>query len=182
MQSTLKRVVYLIIGLVLLSGYGSSVHGSLEQVSRAQENDRVDAPVRFQSIVFDIAPRAANATFIQDRDGFFWIGTQVGLVKWDGMHVTFYNKANSGISDPFITKILTSQDGVLWFGTFSGGLNKYDKETNTFTHYHHDPSDPQGISSDAVGSALYGQSIIEDNEGFLWIGTATGLNRFDPIT
>ncbi|MCP4537831.1 MAG: hypothetical protein GY832_11865, partial [Chloroflexi bacterium] len=218
MQTTLKRVIYLI--LVLLSGYGSNVHISLGQVSHAQENlaslvapalvlndqvqglggaapgtglerlyfptlqenDQLDAPVKFQSIVFDIPPQTANATFIQDRDGFFWIGTQTGLAKWDGMHVSLYTKANSGISDPTITKILEGQDGLLWFGTFSSGLNKYDKETNTFTQYHHDPGNPQSISSDVIGTLVYGQSMIEDNEGFLWIGTTAGLNRFDPIT
>ncbi|MCP4396478.1 MAG: hypothetical protein GY801_04070 [bacterium] len=100
-------------------------------MSQAQEYDNVDALVRFQPVTFDIPPKAANATLIQDRDGFFWIGTQAGLIKWDGMHATLYTKANSGISDPFITKILEGQDGLLWFGTFSSGLNRYDKETNT---------------------------------------------------
>ena len=112
MQSVFKRVSYLI--LVLLFGCGSNVHVGLGQVSHAQENDTVDAPVRFQPIVFDIPPQAANATFIQDRDGFFWIGTQVGLVKWDGMHATLYTKANSGISDPIVTKILEGQDTIVY--------------------------------------------------------------------
>jgi ligand-binding sensor domain-containing protein len=56
-------------------------------------------------------------------------------------------------------------------------LNRYDATTEQFTHYRHDPDDPNTLSSDNV-AALY-----QDRQGILWIGTdGGGLNSFDPTT
>jgi diguanylate cyclase (GGDEF)-like protein len=67
--------------------------------------------------------------------------------------------------------------GVLWVGTYAGGLDRFDPATGTFVHNRHDASDPGSISSDAV------MSIYEDRAGVLWVGTFEGgLNRLDRET
>ena len=64
--------------------------------------------------------------------------------------------------------------GTLWIGT-AGGLSKLDRETGTFTHYEHDPSDPSSLSSNNI------VCIYEDRSGTLWIGTwADGLIGLVP--
>jgi len=57
-----------------------------------------------------------------------------------------------------------------------GGLNRFDRSTNRFTYYTHDPDNPTSICSNFV------RCIREDADGYLWIGTSGdgGLNRFDP--
>jgi len=74
------------------------------------------------------------------------------------------------------------QPGILWLGSWDGvqsslgGLFKLDRRTGKFTRYHHDPQNPNSLSTNAI------LSIVEDDSGSLWIGTQHGLNRFDPKT
>jgi len=76
-----------------------------------------------------------------------------------------------------VRAILRDRRGNLWLGTDKGGLSRLDPETETFTHYRHDPGNPASLSSDTI------YSIHEDKNGMLWIGTRTGgLNKFNPDT
>ncbi len=49
--------------------------------------------------------------------------------------------------------------GTLWIGTWSSGLNQYDRTTESFSRYRHDPDDPHSLSSDRV------RRIYEDRSG-----------------
>jgi PAS domain S-box-containing protein len=60
-------------------------------------------------------------------------------------------------------------------------LVRFDRDRDhtsegAFTHYEHDPEDPNSLSHDFVWS------IYEDPAGDLWIATSEGLNRFDRAT
>jgi ligand-binding sensor domain-containing protein len=63
--------------------------------------------------------------------------------------------------------------GLIWAGTTGHGLNRFDPDTERFTHYRHDPANPRSLSNDTV------VCICEDRTGTLWIGTTKGLDRFD---
>ncbi|NIV38272.1 MAG: hypothetical protein GWN58_55295, partial [Anaerolineae bacterium] len=56
-------------------------------------------------------------------------------------------------------------------GTLSGGLDRLDIESGTFIHY----TEQDGLANNMVLEILEGG-------GYLWIGTANGLSRFDPRT
>jgi signal transduction histidine kinase/FixJ family two-component response regulator len=60
--------------------------------------------------------------------------------------------------------------GTLWVGTYGGGLNRFHREDQKFTHYR----EKDGLQNDAA------IAITEDEQGDLWIGTNKGLSRFDP--
>jgi signal transduction histidine kinase/ligand-binding sensor domain-containing protein/CheY-like chemotaxis protein len=64
--------------------------------------------------------------------------------------------------------------GILWLGIESEGLTKYDGKT--FTVYKSNAKDSLTISNN------YPVEIIDDNQGFLWIATLNGLNRFNKNT
>ena len=66
-------------------------------------------------------------------------------------------------------------EGILWIGTTSG-LCSYDKATDRFTQYKHDPQQPESISNDNI---MMFQTIVEDRDGAIWVGTGDGLNRYD---
>jgi signal transduction histidine kinase/streptogramin lyase len=66
---------------------------------------------------------------------------------------------------------------LIWIGTDGGGLNVYDPETNRFTIFKNEASNPYSISGNAI------LCITEDKDHDIWIGTwDAGLNRFDRKT
>ena len=71
---------------------------------------------------------------------------------------------------------LEDQQGIVWIGTRGGGLNRYDRTTDSFTHYRYDPDDAFSLSNDTVSV------ITESRDGVLWVGTHAGLNRLDRET
>ena len=52
-------------------------------------------------------------------------------------------------------------------------MNAFDRETEQFTRYQHDPADSQTLSHNQV------ITVLEDRAGELWIGTMGGLNKFN---
>jgi ligand-binding sensor domain-containing protein/serine phosphatase RsbU (regulator of sigma subunit) len=81
---------------------------------------------------------------------------------------------NEGLSQATVYSILQDQRGFMWFAT-QDGLNKYDGYS--FKVYRTDDDNPNSLSH------IYINTLFEDHEGMLWIGTnGGGLNRLDPET
>lgn len=76
----------------------------------------------------------------------------------------------SSISSNNIISLCVARTGALWIGTNGGGLNRFNKENETFTHYFERDGLPNNV--------IYG--ILEDEKGNLWISTNRGISRFDP--
>ena len=73
-----------------------------------------------------------------------------------------------------VTGFSEDTSGVLWVTTF-GGLNRFNSAAGTFTHYSHDPDNPQSLCSDRLAS------VFADSKGTVWIGSlGHGLDRLDP--
>jgi ligand-binding sensor domain-containing protein/signal transduction histidine kinase len=121
-------------------------------------------------------------TVYEDTGGAIWIGTRNGLNKLNrktGQFRRYLNDPNnpSSISNSFVySSIHMDKKGFLWIGTYGGGLNRLDPETESFISFRFDPQDTTSISDDIVFS------IYEDDSALFWIGTNSGLNRFDPST
>ncbi len=108
---------------------------------------------------------------LQDRMGFLWFGTQDGLNRYDGYRFEVLRRdpgdANS-LSHNHVRSLFEDRSGQLWIGTRNGGLNRFDRQSQTFTRYQHDPGDPSSLSHDLVWA------IHEDSKGRLWVGTGGG--------
>ena len=133
-------------------------------------------PLRFQRISLEQGlSQSIVVDIVQDRRGFMWFATEDGLNNFDGYRFRVLrsdpNDPNS-LSYNQITAVYEDTSGVLWVGTFNGGLNRYDPTTEQFTHFRFNPENPHSICSDIV------LSVIRDREGALWVGTDRGLNRF----
>lgn len=112
---------------------------------------------------------------IQDRNGFIWFSTFVGLFRYDGYTFIEYrhnpNQTNS-LSSNTVKCMFLDGEGVLWIGTLNKGLNKYNSSSDDFTYYKNPFSEKHKDFEQIL-------SICEDTLGVLWIGTAVGVNTFD---
>ena len=72
-----------------------------------------------------------------------------------------------GLNTNQITCIFEDRQGTLWIGTAGGGLNRFDPQTETFSHLLLDESDLSSVSNIIT-------CVLEDSNGLLWVGTAGG--------
>lgn len=112
-------------------------------------------------------PQDSVSAVLQTRDGFVWLGTQEGLVRFNGVRFTLFNRGNTpAFSHNEVTALAEGPDGALWIGTF-GGLLEY--RGDRFVRH------PAGKSrqSDVI------VALAVDRQGAVWVGTAAaGVNRF----
>ena len=74
-----------------------------------------------------------------------------------------------------VRTILEDSRGQLWFGTFGGGLSKYDRATDGFTTFENINGDQSSLSNNILWT------VFEDTNGHLWIGTyGSGLDMMTP--
>ncbi len=116
----------------------------------------------------------------QDRLGNFWVGTQNGLNLVPAEEFTSSSLALHFLhyyNDPFdadslgsstVWSIFEDQSGVMWFGTWGGGLSKYNRATDRFKLYQHDPNKPDSLSDNMIWA------VIEASDESVWVGTFNG--------
>lgn len=138
------------------------------------------ASLRFEHLTIDDGlTQNAGLAMLQDSAGYLWVGSQDGLNRYDGYDITQFkhdpdNPASLGFNS--IASLYEDADGILWVGTWGGGLNRFDAKTSAFTRYEPNPDDPNSIINPIV------TAIAEDGRGGLWVGTQGGLERFNPTT
>ena len=119
-------------------------------------------------------------SIVEDRWGYLWVGTVSGLNRLDrrtrGKRFNFTRYKNipgvsTSLSHNVVYKIFQDRAGVLWIGT-QEGLNKLNRQAETFTRYLASETEPGSLSSNKV------HYIFEDRGGTLWVGTDGGLNQY----
>lgn len=120
--------------------------------------------------------------FAEDQEGGIWIGTDgSGLYKMDTKQGTFEvyvhdpRNPKTSISSNVVKSLLFDREGKLYIGTYAGGMNILDPTTGKIKQYREDPG-KNGLVNNNVWA------LHEDDTGQIWIGTLSGLNRFDPTT
>lgn len=85
------------------------------------------AQYRFDSWTTDNGlPQNSISSIIQTRDGYLWLATFDGLVRFDGVQFKVFNKSNTkGLSTNRFTALYEDKDGTLLIGTNDGGLTRY---------------------------------------------------------
>ena len=119
-----------------------------------------------------------------DRHGNLWAGTQRhGVYRFDRARRTFVpavtpDQLAGGVprteTSVAVRVISSSPDGQhLLIGTEASGLADYDVGTGAVTLHQSAASDSTSLSGNTV------RAVLEHEDGTVWIGTATGLDRLD---
>lgn len=108
-------------------------------------------------------PQLSVSDLAQTPDGYIWLATEEGLVRFDGVRFTVFHQDNTpGLRSHHIEALIAGRDGSLWIGTLGGGLARF--KDGTITPY----GAPEGLGSDVV------LALHEDRGGDLWVGTQGG--------
>jgi two-component system sensor histidine kinase ChiS len=141
----------------------------------------IEALVNKRAIVFDHLTTENGlsqngvTTFVQDRQGLIWIGTQEGLNRYDGYEFTnFYHliEDQNSLSHDQVWSLLADQTGGIWVGT-DAGLDRFNPATQGFEHIPLKPS----VETNAAISVY---ALAEGLAGVIWVGTNIGLIALQP--
>jgi ligand-binding sensor domain-containing protein/signal transduction histidine kinase len=116
----------------------------------------------------DGLPQNKIQAITQTREGYLWVGTSGGLVRFDGVRFVVFDRSNTpALRDDSILALSPARDGSLWIGTEGGGL--VHMQAGVFRNY----SANEGLTNGFV------RAIAQDRAGHLWVGTDRGFFRFD---
>ncbi|MBT9188331.1 hybrid sensor histidine kinase/response regulator transcription factor [Zobellia russellii] len=129
---------------------------------------------------FQLPIETETQDILEDRYGFLWIASTNGLWRFDGGNFKNYSKnehEQTSITDNHVFCLFEDSAGVLWVGTYGGGLLKYDREYDRFQRFIHDENNPESLSFNEV------RVIYETADKTFYIGTdGGGLNIMDRET
>ena len=101
----------------------------------------------------------------QTKDGYLWVGTEAGLVRFDGVRfVPWVEPEGKHLPQPAIYSLLGAKDGSLWIGTGHGVAHWTSGELQTY------PSVAGRINS-----------IQEDESGTMWMVRTRLSGQVGPL-
>ena len=111
-------------------------------------------------------PQNSIYAMVQTGDHYIWLGTQEGLIRFDGVRFEIFDTKNTpAIRHNWIMCLYEDREETLWIGTNGGGLTAYRK--GVWTNY----STRDGLSNDFIWS------VTQDRDGAIWTATNRGLNK-----
>lgn len=127
----------------------------------------------------DSIPDDNVAALLEDAEGFLWIGTPNGLLRYDGYRFQrfVHDPADPGsVCGGFVRALLLGADGRMWLGTNAEGVCVYDPRRNRFERLRDADGKLLALPDPAV------RSLARTADGSIWIGTLGGLARWQPAT
>ncbi|MCG9972847.1 hybrid sensor histidine kinase/response regulator transcription factor [Christiangramia crocea] len=112
----------------------------------------------------------------EDKNGNLWLGSfGSGLIRYnpDAGNSQYYNQDNTeGLNSDVIFSVLVLQNGEVLAGTRYGGLLRFNPETEKILSF----TEAEGLSNNSVNS------LIQEDETYVWMGTYKGINRYNVKT
>ena len=107
--------------------------------------------------------------------GDLWVGSGNGSLyainrNTNAMKLTY----QSGKQSDTVQCLLQDRNGFIWSGLRRGGLIRVAPQSGEITHFLHRENHPNSLSHNGISA------LLEDDGGRIWIGTRSGLNRYDP--
>ncbi len=123
-------------------------------------------------------PQGTVLSTLQDSQGFVWLGTEDGLIRYDGHELFRYaysRNTRDGLPGNFIYQIVEDAHHDLWIAIPDAGVARWNRATDNFTVFRHDPARPDSLGSNAV------RTVLPESDGRVWVGTGdAGIDILDP--
>ena len=179
MKKNTKRTIAkrIIAGTAALALAGLTVFSApvsrAENLTGADYNEISIDPIEqkdgYSSVLYNnqngLPTSEANA-ITETEEGFIWIGSYSGLIRYDGNNFERIDSVSTGITS--VVSLYVDSKKRLWIGTNDNGVILM--ENGVYTHYNR----IGGMKSSSI------RSITEDNEGNVYIATTHGIGIFDP--
>jgi Signal transduction histidine kinase len=153
--------------------------GTINGLSKYQANGRF-VNYRFNPADANTLGNNDINCIVPDAEGLLWIGTGNGLTIFNTHTQQFtvlqpeYGNIHS-LTSRWIKCAFIDQQGIYWFGTFRGGINKYDKNVNLF-----DLKLSTSFQDKKKGAPI--SAMVEHKTGHVLLGTdGNGLYEFNRI-
>lgn len=112
-------------------------------------------------------PQNTVQALAQGAGGFLWMGTEAGLVRFDGTSFQVFDRTTSpSLPGNDVQCLLAAGDGSLWIGTSEGAARWNHGAVTVF-----------GAKEGLPGNNI--RNLLESEDGQIWAWTGEGLARFD---
>jgi diguanylate cyclase (GGDEF)-like protein len=122
--------------------------------------------------------QGAITSIVQDSEGYLWLGTEDGLIRYDGydiQHLYHDRDQPNGLPNNWVSSMAVDNGGRLWIGTDGGGIVRYDPADTRF----HVPVGRDGTP--LLDPEARVRQVFVAHDGRLWITTRSrGLFLLDP--
>jgi ligand-binding sensor domain-containing protein/signal transduction histidine kinase len=109
-------------------------------------------------------PDNAVSAIVQSHEGYLWLGTYSGLVRFDGARfVLFDNNNTPEMQSSRVTSLYEDREGNLWIGHETGEVTRYSR--GRFS----------AVASTREGKRRKISAIGQDEDGEVWLMTEEGL-------
>ena len=108
---------------------------------------------------------------VSDKNGDLLVGSSAGLSAYN-----FKNDSVYGLLNNATRTVLEDKGGILWIGTRTDGLIRYNRLTKEVERFTNILDDTSSLAANFVSS------ITQDHDGKIWLGTISGLCCFDETT
>ncbi len=140
----------------------------------------LDGDIRVMNEPFELVGIEPTDVFsvTETLEGDVWLALyNLGVLHWDPkQNVAKLMQSVDGHSlmDMNIGVIYSDNHKHIWIGSNLAGVFRYDPEQKSIDFFKHEYGNPNSISSNRI------KDIFQDSAGRMWVGTARGLNQFDP--
>ncbi len=136
-------------------------------------------PMHFKHLSLEDGLSQNNVqSILQDSSGYMWFATESGLNRYDGYNIHRYSRQRGnpqGFANDFVWVIAEDAEQNLWLATQGGGVVRWNRASDSFQSYRHDPNNPDSLASDDI------RTLLINADGTVWVGTRNqGLDLLDP--